>query len=62
MKKVDVFSKVLDLLDGDEKDKLLASAKGLLRSQKVVCLNSSGANLSIVDNSKKRKSFGKKEK
>ena len=40
MKKADEFSKVLDLLGNGEKDKLLTSAKGLMRAQKVVRINS----------------------
>jgi len=36
MKKVDMFSKVLDSLNDDGKEKLLASVKGLMKAQKVV--------------------------
>ena len=39
MGKVDSFCKVLDSLNDDEKDKLLASAKRLLTAQKVVRVN-----------------------
>ena len=40
MKKIDEFSKVIASLNEDEKDKLLASAKGLLKTQKIVQTNS----------------------
>jgi len=40
MKKADAFCKVLNLLDNDEKEKLLSSAKGLLKAQNVVRINS----------------------
>ena len=36
MSKADIFSKVLDLLNDEEKDKLMISAQGLIRAQKVV--------------------------
>jgi len=39
MKKVDVFSRVLDSLGDEEKDKLLISAKGLMGAQKAVHVN-----------------------
>ena len=36
MKKVNEFSKVLDSLNNDGKDKLITSAEGLMKAQKVV--------------------------
>ena len=36
MKKIDEFCKVLDSLNNGEKNKLLTSAKGLIRAQKAV--------------------------
>jgi len=39
MKKLDVFSKVLDSLGDAEKDKLLISAKGLMGAQKAIRIN-----------------------
>ena len=36
MKKVNAFCKVLDSLGDEEKDKLLTSAKGLMKAQKAV--------------------------
>ena len=36
MKKIDMFSKVLDSLNDDGKEKLLTSVKGLMKAQKVV--------------------------
>jgi hypothetical protein len=38
--KADEFSKVLDRLDIDDKDKLLVSARGLLRAQNTVKVDS----------------------
>jgi len=40
MRKADEFSKVLDSLGNEEKDKLLTSANGLMRAQKVIRVNS----------------------
>jgi hypothetical protein len=39
MRKVEEFSRVLDLLNNDEKDKLLISAKGLMLAQKALQTN-----------------------
>jgi hypothetical protein len=40
MGKIDEFSRVLDRLDIDDKDKLLVSAHGLLKAQNTVKVNS----------------------
>ena len=55
MGKVDSFCKVLDSLNDDEKDKLLASAKRLLTAQKAVRVNSAK-----TKSSNKRRAIGEK--
>jgi hypothetical protein len=57
MRKADEFSKVLDLLDNDEKDELLASANGLMKAQKAIRVNPIRAKSSNTGNQK-----GKKQK
>ena len=55
MKRTDEFSKALDSLDNDEMDKLLTLAKGLIRAQKAVRINSIKVKLSNKRKSKKVK-------
>jgi hypothetical protein len=52
MRKADEFSKVLDLLGNDEKDKLLTSANGLMKSQKAIQVNPIRAKSSNTKNQK----------
>ena len=60
MKKVDAFCKIIDALNDDEKDKLLISAKELMKAQKAVQVDS--AETKIINKQKSKKTVHDKNK